>query len=66
MPESSDPPPPKTEAHDEPEAKAEISIDEYHVQADSFMETLVARLEQRNEEQGDLDADYSVRGSSLF
>ena len=60
MPGSSDPPPREAEAHDEPDSKAEITIEEYHLHSDAFLETLLARLELRSEEKGDIENDYSV------
>jgi frataxin len=61
MPDSSDPPAPDPEAHDAPSTRSELSVDEYHVAADHFMERLLARLEERQDERGDLEAEYSVR-----
>jgi frataxin len=60
MPESSDPKPREAEAHDEPEAKAEISVEEFHQHSDAFLDTLLARLELRSEEKADIEIDYSV------
>jgi hypothetical protein len=59
MPDSSDPPPRKAEAHDEPD-KSAISLKEYHAQSDAFLDTLITRLEQRAEEKADIDCEYSV------
>lgn len=54
---------PETEAHEEtPQTKTELDIDEYHLRSDEFMEALVARLEKRQEEKGDIDVEYSVSG----
>jgi len=56
---------PETEAHEEtPTSKTELNIDEYHLRADEFMDALVARLEKRQEEKGDIDVEYSVSGAS--
>jgi hypothetical protein len=40
--------------------RTEISIEEYHKLSDYFLEGLLRELEQRQEEKGDLDAEYSV------
>lgn len=60
-PESSDPRPtahPGTEHVAEP---AHITIDEYHELADIYIDDLVSKLEQIQEEREDVDCDYSVR-----
>lgn len=63
LPDSSDPPPREAEEHDDqsPTQKTDITIEEYHTLADEFLETLIAKLEQRQEEKGDMDVEYSVR-----
>ncbi len=66
-PETSDPQPkscPKAEHVAEP---ASISTEEYHEIADSYIEDLVSKLEQLQEEREDVDCEYSVRvhGNSL-
>jgi frataxin len=61
LPDSSDPPPREAEEHDAaPSQKTEITIDEYHILADGFFETLIAKLEARQEAKGDLDVEYAV------
>jgi hypothetical protein len=40
--------------------RTEISIEDYHKLSDYFFEELLRKLEQRQEEKGDLDAEYSV------
>lgn len=60
MPDSSNPAPPKTEDVNEQDIKTEVSLEEYHEHADQFLDTLISKLEQRQEEQADLDAEYSV------
>jgi hypothetical protein len=61
MPESSDPPAPATESHDVPTERSEMTLQDYHERADQFMERLLARLEERQDEKGDLEAEYAVR-----
>ena len=61
MPGSSGPEPPNPEPHDAPVAPAELSEGQYHAAADDFIERLLARLEERADEKGDLEVEYSVR-----
>ena len=56
MPDSSDPAPPKTEEIEEQEVRTEISLEEYHEHADQFLDNLILKLEQRQEDKADLDA----------
>ncbi len=42
-------------------APADISMEEYNERADAFMNELVARLEDMQEEKDDMDVEYSVR-----
>lgn len=44
-----------------PTQRTEIELADYHRLADYFLEQLLRKLEQRQEEKGDLDAEYSVR-----
>lgn len=44
---------------------AEISTEEYHQRADIFMDELVAKLEDLQEQRDDLEVDYSVCVTSL-
>ncbi len=60
MPDTSDPEPREVEPEETPSQRTEISADEYHMLADRFLEELQSRLEQRQEEKGDVDVDYSV------
>lgn len=62
MPDSENPEPPQIEEQVIKEP-TEISIDEYHVHADRFMEDLMAKLEVRGEEKNDVDAEYTVSHS---
>lgn len=53
--------PPRTEpAANEP---TPISIDEYHKLSDAYIDTLVAQLEEMQEEREDVDVEYSVCSS---
>ena len=60
-PESPDPTPkapPETKHATEP---ASISSEDYHKAADEYFDDLVHKLEQMQEEKGDMDSEYSVR-----
>lgn len=53
---------PEPEEHEQsPSEKTELTIEEYHLRADEFIEALQARLEKRQEDKGDIDVEYSVR-----
>ena len=45
---------------------ANITIDEYHKLSDAYIDGLVARLEELQEEREDVDVEYSVRYHSRF
>ena len=60
MPDTSDPPERDAEEHATPDARSEISLEDYHHHADQFFEKLVAILEAKQEEKADLDSEYSV------
>jgi frataxin len=60
MPDTSDPPPRQAEEHDTPTAAAELGFEEYHHLADQYLERLLGRLEAKQEERPDIDAEYSV------
>jgi len=57
--------PTKTEESDvqKPTQRTEIELADFHRLSDYFMEDLQRKLEQRQEEKGDLDVEYSVRSS---
>jgi frataxin len=62
-PESENPPIKETE--DEPVATAtDISAETYHEVADDYMNALVEKLEQLQEETEDIDVEYTVRVST--
>jgi len=42
-----------------------MTIDEYHLRADQFLESLLSKLEAKQEEKGDIDVEYSVRSASI-
>jgi frataxin len=60
MPDSSDPPPREAEEHDQPKAALELDFEVYHKLADQYLETLLNKLEQKQEERTEIDVDYSV------
>jgi hypothetical protein len=60
LPETDNPPKRKPEEHEPPASKAEISIEDYHKVADHYLEGVIAKFEQRQEEKADLEIEYSV------
>jgi frataxin len=65
MPHSEDPPAREAESQEEiPSQKTEITNEEYHVRADQFLESLLSKLEARQEDKGDIDVEYSVSRNS--
>ncbi|KAK0100622.1 Mitochondrial chaperone Frataxin [Cadophora gregata] len=63
-PESADPPPKESEPEAyEPtssSAPADISIEEYHVLSDAYLNGLIEKLEQLQEEREEVDVEYSA------
>lgn len=59
--DSSAPAPREEHETQTPTQRTEIELADYHRLADYFLEDLLRKLEQRQEEKGDLDAEYSVR-----
>jgi hypothetical protein len=66
MPDTADPQPPAAEEHDTPDARSEISMEDYHQHADNFFDSILVLLEARNEEKGDVDAEYAVSVSPHY
>ncbi len=61
-PETDNPQPKKPEAHAASASQpTEISIEEYHQVSDAYMDTVVAKLEQLQEQREDVDVEFSVR-----
>lgn len=61
MPDSEDPKPKESEAHDEPGKPTELSIEEFHERADHYLGELLQRLEEAQENDPTIEVDYSVR-----
>lgn len=60
-PETDDPQPKQPEAHTtSAAAPTEITMDEYHLVSDAYMDTILARLEQLQESREDVDVEFSV------
>jgi len=59
-PESENPQPKEPEAHDIAASPAVLSIEQYNILSDEYMDTLVERLEELQEEREDVDVEYSV------
>lgn len=60
-PESPDPEPKSRLESGHAADPAPISTEDYHKVADGYIEKLVHKLEQMQEEKGDMDCEYSVR-----
>ena len=61
QPESSDPPPPKTEPHLSSNTEpTPISEETYHEKADSYLDRLVLALEEKAESNSDYEVEYDV------
>jgi frataxin len=61
MPHAEDPPVREAESQEEtPSQKTQITNEEYHFRSDQFLESLLSKLEARQEEKGDIDVEYSV------
>jgi frataxin len=63
-PDSEDPQPKRADVSGSPVQPAEITIEEYHELSDAFMDTMVEKMEQLQEERDDVDVEYSV-GSQI-
>jgi Frataxin-like domain len=61
MPDTSDPKPREAEEHDQPKTASELDFEEYHKLADQYLERLMVKLEQKQEEKTEIDAEYAVR-----
>jgi hypothetical protein len=62
-PGSSNPPAPKTEASPEAQAEgtvAELETEQYHEIADTYLNNLLAALEEKAETSPDIEVEYSV------
>lgn len=61
MPDSEDPKPKELPADDTPHKATEISMAEFHERADHYLGELLQRLEEVQENDPSIEADYSVR-----
>ena len=60
IPDAENPPPRQSEAVDRPTVPTDITTSEFHERADAYLDELVARLEDKQEETPDLEVEYSV------
>jgi len=60
QPESSDPAPKEAESNITYAAPAELSIERYNELSDEYMESILGKLEQLQEEREDVDVEYSA------
>lgn len=66
-PESENPQPKIPENNAEPMQAAELTQEQYNELSDEYMDTMVEKLEELQEEREDVDVEYSVRSYlSLF
>jgi frataxin len=59
-PESENPTPKEAEPHNATAGPADLSIEKFHDLADEYMNALIEKLEQLQEEDEDVDCEYSV------
>ena len=62
-PESEDPRPKQAESNTTAAQPAELTIEEYHKLSDEYIDAVVSRMEQLQEERDDVDVEYSVTNS---
>ena len=60
MPESEHPPPKQSEESETPTVPTDITTSEFHEHADHYLDELLGRLEEKQEESPDYDVEYSV------
>lgn len=60
MPETDSPTPRAVEPESHATAPTEITIEEFHEAADTYIDQLVATLEELQEAREDVDVEYSV------
>ncbi|KAF2635024.1 putative mitochondrial chaperone Frataxin [Massarina eburnea CBS 473.64] len=60
IPDAENPPPRRSEDIDQPTVPTDISTSEFHERADAYLDELVARLEEKQEETPDLEVEYSA------
>jgi frataxin len=61
MPDAENPAPREPEDADQPTVPTDISTTEFHERADAYLEELVGRLEEKQEQTPDVEVEYSVR-----
>lgn len=60
MPDAENPPPREAESTDEPTVPTDIPTSEFHERADQYLNELVQRLEEAQENDPNIEVDYSV------
>ncbi|PSN61133.1 Frataxin [Corynespora cassiicola Philippines] len=60
LPDSENPPPKKSEPNEKPTVPTDISTSEFHERADAYLDELVARLEEQQEQSPDLEVEFSA------
>jgi len=64
-PETDNPQPKEAESHITAHGPAEITVEQFHELADEYLNALIEKLEQLQEEEEDVDVEYSVCALSL-
>jgi frataxin len=59
-PESENPQPKVPESHAIPVGPADLTIENYNELSDTYLDSVIAKLEQFQEEMDDVDVEYSV------
>jgi frataxin len=60
MPDAENPAPKESESQDLPSTPTELSMDEFHERADAYLNELVERLEEAQENDPQIEVEYSV------
>jgi len=60
MPDAENPAPPKNEETEQPTTPSQISEEEFHERADAYLNELVERLEEAQENDPQIEVEYSV------
>lgn len=60
MPDTSDPQPKESEPHEQPSQAVDLTHDEFHKLADTYLEDLLQRVEKMQETEEGMDVEYSV------
>lgn len=65
-PESENPKPPIVESNAEPKQAADLTQEQYNELSDEYMDMMVEKLEELQEDREDVDVEYSVRSQLML